>query len=116
MKVYTKVQIIEAMSVTGTKPIGVRWVDVNKQTEEDINYRSALLAKDVQEDPKPEFYAATPPLECLRMIVASAVNGLAAKQNYKEPMQIMVCDVGRAYFDVLAVRPGYVQLPKEDRS
>eukprot|EP00972_Heterocapsa_arctica_P045591 6728341-Heterocapsa_arctica.AAC.1 len=41
MKVYDKVPRSERMG----KPIPVRWVDTNKNTESDPNYRSRVVAK-----------------------------------------------------------------------
>ena len=46
MKVYEKVSIKECMRVTGRKPIGVRWVDINKGDSAQPNYRSRLVAKE----------------------------------------------------------------------
>ena len=48
------------------RPIPVRWVDTNKGTDEDPNYRSRVVAEELKAthpgDPA-ELYAATPPLE-----------------------------------------------------
>ena len=46
-KVYTKVPIEECRRVTGKGPIGVRWVDVNKEDEVNPKYRSRLVAKEI---------------------------------------------------------------------
>ena len=61
MKVYTKVEIVECRRVTGKGPIGVRWVDVNKECEIYPKYRSRLVAKETNTHSMPEMYAATPP-------------------------------------------------------
>lgn len=43
--VYTKVPISECTQVAGKLPIGVRWVEVNKQDEGNPKYRSRVVAK-----------------------------------------------------------------------
>ena len=63
----------------------------------------------------PEPYAATPPSECLRTVVASALNGLACRSDAKSQLKIVVCDVSRACIYAPAVRPVYVQLGDDDR-
>ena len=45
MKVYCKVPLEECWRETGRKPIGVRWVDINKGDKSNINYRSRIVAK-----------------------------------------------------------------------
>ena len=56
---------------------------------------------------RPELYAATPPSECLRMLIS--------KMASKEGMRMLYADVSRAYFYAKAVRPVYVELPEEDK-
>lgn len=62
----------------------------------------------------PELYAATPPLECLRMLVPSAMHLLAGEAGTKKTMKIMVCDVSRVYCYAPAIRPVYVKMVDED--
>ena len=54
MKVFDKVPISEGIKNTGKQPIGVRWVDVNKQDEDNPKYRSRLVAKEIKRFPVPE--------------------------------------------------------------
>ena len=42
--VYVKVPVRECLEKTGKKPIGVKWVDINKGDEERPEYRSRLVA------------------------------------------------------------------------
>ena len=37
--VFTNVPISEAMTVTGKRPIGSRWIDINKGDSNNPNYR-----------------------------------------------------------------------------
>ena len=108
MKVYEKVPIAECLSATGHKPIGVRWVDINKGDTANPNYRSRLVAKEFRgNDDRPEWYAATPPSECLKIML----HRMASNRKYK----LLYADVSRAYFYAPTSRPVYVQLPEEDR-
>ena len=109
MGVYDKVNIHEAYDVTGKAPIAVRWVDINKGDSSSPLYRSRLVAKEFNTGIKPELYAATPPSECLRLMLSRLASGR------KENMKLMYADVSRAYFYAKAVRPVYVKLPDEDR-
>ena len=57
---------------TGGKIIGVRWVDVNKGDATDTNYRSRLVGREfnIGRDDFP--YAATLPVEALRVVISHA--------------------------------------------
>ena len=46
--VYLKVPIEECWRETGKKPIGVRWVDINKGDDVNPEYRSRLVAKEIK--------------------------------------------------------------------
>ena len=106
MQVYTKVDVEECWESTGKAPIPVRWVDINKGDSNNPLYRSRLVAKEYNTGVRPDLYAATPPTECLRLMLSR----LASNKNFK----LMYADVSRAYFYAKAVRPVYVKLPEED--
>ena len=106
MKVYKKVPLSECLAATGKQPIGVRWVDINKGDVSNPNYRSRLVAREFKVDDKPEWYAATPPSECLKLLISK----LASDRQFK----MMYADVSRAYFYARAARAVYVKLPDED--
>ena len=73
------------------KVIAVRWIDINKGGAENENYRSSLAAKELNNSLRPDLFAATPPLEALKLVVSMPTTG-----NHGE--QFMKNDVGRAYF------------------
>ena len=98
----------ESWDETGKAPIAVRWVDINKGDSSNPNYRSRLVAKEFNTGPCPELYAATPPSECLRLMLSRVASGKRAN------IALMYADVSRAYFYAKAVRPVYVKLPEED--
>ena len=108
MGVYDKVPIEESWTETGKAPIAVRWVDVNKGDSKNPKYRSRLVAKEFNTGVNPDLYAATPPSECLRIMLSMLASGR------KKGICMMHADVSRAYFYAKAERAVYVKLPVED--
>ena len=108
MGVYEKVDISESWKETGKAPIAVRWVDINKGDFKEPKYRSRLVAKEFNTGVCPELYAATPPSECLRLMLSLLASGK------KNGTGLMYADASRAYLYAKAVRPVYVNLPEED--
>ena len=108
MNLYTKVQIKEAYKETGKGPISVRWIDINKGDVECPNYRSRLVAREINNNKREDLFAATLPLEALKVILSMTTSG-----NKGEA--IMINNISRAFFHALAKRRVYVQLPQEDK-
>ena len=105
MRVYRKVPLSKCWEAIGQDPFAVRWVDINKGDTAHPDYRSRHVAKKFGTDVRPELYAATPPSECLCLLL---------RQLASDPTkQLMYADVSQAYFYAKAVRPIYVQLPAE---
>ena len=106
MRVWDKVPRASCIG----KPIPVRWVDTNKGTEAEPNYRSRIVAKELKAtspgDPV-DLYAATPPLEAVKMIISHAASGDADRV-------LMIIDIRRAYFNAPTRRTTYVDIPPED--
>ena len=93
MNVCTKVPVDERTKATGKQPVGVNWVDVSKHDEDNPRYRSRLVAKEAKRSPMHELYAATPPLERLRMSLSDVMTGGVRSES---PTGLLVCDVSRA--------------------
>ena len=110
MQVYTKVPRSEAY-VNGSKVITTKWLDINKGDEKEPNYRSRLVGRELKLDNRLDLFAATPPLEALRIICAMCANN----QARQDPFRIMSVDVRRAYFYAKVTRPVYIEIPVEDR-
>ena len=111
MKLYTKVPIKDCIAKTGKQPIATRWIDVNKQDATNPLYRSRLIGKEFNTYSDLSLYAATPPIEALRLILH-----LAATNHQSTNYKIMTNDVSRAYF-YAPIQDGqhiYVKLPPED--
>ena len=109
MGVYHKVPRSQA-SKDGCKVITTRWIDTNKGTNEKPNYRARLVGREIKTDSRIDLFAATPPLESLRMMCSLC----ASNQNRSRPFRIMAVDVKRAYFYAKAQRPMYIEIPIED--
>ena len=93
------------------KIIPSKWLDQNKGDNASPNYRSRLVGCGIANEKRDDFFAATPPLESLRAILAIC----AARQKRRQPHRLMALDVARAYFYVPALRVVFIQIPAEDR-
>ena len=76
--------VSECIKVTGKKPIGTRWTDINKQDEIDPLYRSRLVGQEFNNSQDATLYVATPPLEAIRTILGLAATKM---QNRKDDLQ-----------------------------
>ena len=114
--VYTKVPIAECLGTTGKKPIGVRWVDVNKGDSSKPKYRSRLVAKELNLDKREDLFAATPPVEAKKLLLSLAMTeGYGFDRKGRWPsLKIDCIDVKRAFFHAKCLREVYVDLPEED--
>ena len=102
------------------KPITTRWVDINKGDEEDPNYRSRLVARELNKGKTmwTTFFAAMPPLSALKalMVIAMANSWIDCKGKFIQPAYvqlILIVDVKRAHFRSPATRELHVILPEE---
>ena len=75
----------------GKAPVKVRWIDINKGDIEEPNYRSRLVAKEINTYKRDDLFVATPPFETAKMIIS-----MSATANHGE--MIMINDVSRAFF------------------
>ena len=107
MGVYSKVRREKWM-----RTITTRWLDTNKGDEESPNYRARLVAREIKKDKREDLFAATPPLESLRMVVSVCASNQLGSPDTR--FIIMATDVKRAYFYAPATRPIYIEIPAED--
>ena len=122
--VWVKVPKATARARTGHPPISVRWVDVNKGDEQNPNYRSRLVARQLKalDRSGQSYFAPAPPLEALRTVLSMAMTRIGKHVPDWDPMsatrtQISFIDVRRAYFNAKIDQndsPVYVSLPHED--
>ena len=121
--VWTKVPRQHAFARTGRPPITVRWVDVNKGDDINPRYRSRLVARQMKamDSSGESFFAPTPPLESLRMVLSMATSSIGPWRVDRDPCserrtQISLIDISRAYFNAKVDEdvPTFVALPPED--
>ena len=91
MGVYSKVPMAEAKRL-GAKVITTKWIDTNKGSETEPNYRSRLVGRELNLQDRPDLFAATPPLESLKYIISRC----ASTQSRQRPHRILSIDVSRA--------------------
>lgn len=95
--VYTKVPVSFAWKRTSKKPIGVRWVDINKGDDVHPNYSSRLVAKEIKVRSDLSLFAATPPWETIKLLFSLAVTrGVGWDSTEALGKKIDVIDVRRA--------------------
>ena len=86
-------------------------MDIDKGDTNKPDYRSRLVAKEINTGYEEGLYASTPPLEALRWILSetATVEGGAAS----EEKVVLISDVSRAFFAAPATRKVAVTLPDE---
>ena len=87
------------------KVITTKWIDVNQGDEATPNVRLRLVGRELKLDNPLDLFAATPPLESLRVICPICANNQAGTRPYR----MMAADVRRAYFYAKVSRPVYIQ-------
>jgi hypothetical protein len=105
-EVWDEAPIEECHRVMGRKPLGGRWVDVNKGDARNPIVRCRYVAKDFANGKNDEFFAATPPLEALRLLLAHVAGG-------NKSDRVLVVDARKAHLHAHVDRPIYVDLPPE---
>ena len=70
MGLYQKVPVSECVRATGRQPISARWIGINKGDNENPNYRSRLVAREINTHKREDLFAATPPLEAMKAILS----------------------------------------------
>jgi len=62
----------------GWKIVRSRWIDINKGDELHPNYRSRMVGKEFNDSELDGLFAATPPLEALRLLLSWAATAGSA--------------------------------------
>ena len=109
--IYTKVPRAEA-AASGCRVITAKLLDVNKSDDANPNIRSRMVGRELKLDNRLDLFAATPPLEALRMICSICASH-QCRGNGKD-FRMMSIDVRRAYFYAKTICPVYIEIPKED--
>ena len=115
MKVWKKIPRRMAKE-RGWRIIKSRWLDINKGDDANPKYRRRFVGKEFNDKAVDGLFAATPPLETLRLLMSWAascgVAPLGGTARIKEKC-ILIADVSRAFFEAPARRDVCVELPEE---
>ena len=109
-QVWEKMTKQQAVAM-GCKVVGSRWVYVDKGDASKPDYRSRLVAKEINTGQEDGLYASTPPLEAMRWLLSEAAT-VEHQSDYQEKV-MLVSDVSRAFFEAPATRKTAVTLPEE---
>ena len=109
MGVYWKVSRDEAKR-EGPKVIATRWIDINKGDDGNPNVRYRLVARELNLDKRLDLFAATPPLETIKMLLSKCAKG----QAQSKPLRIGIIDINGANFYAPARRPVFTEIRRED--
>lgn len=94
------------------KIIKTRWIDINKGDKQNPVMRSRLVGKEFNDGADNEMFAATPPLEALRILISEAATVEDGGEGEEKAM--MLNDVARAFFEAAVKRDVCIELPDED--
>ena len=110
--VWTPASLDECYKETGKPPVSCRWIDINKGDVKKPNYRSRLVVQEIRQSSVEAIFAATPPLESVRILLSMQRTGnqVDAKGRRKK---VMFIDVRRAHWCAKIFRLVYVRLPPE---
>ena len=97
-------------------------MDRHKGDDQNPNYRSRLVAREIRRAGEDPIFAPTPPLESLRSILSFAATDFEGRDpQVRDPgserrTQVSIVDIKRAYFCAATdpAKPTYVALPHED--
>ena len=98
----------------GIKIIKSRWIDVNTGDGINPNYRSRFVGKEFNDGWEEGLFAATPPLEALRLLVSEAAT--TDEKGELGNKVIMINDIARAFFEADATRVVCVELLDEAKT
>ncbi len=104
--VWERARTTECWQETGKAPIGSKWVDVNKGDAKKPLIRSRFVVKEIATYKTDDFFAATPPLEALRLLLSMAASS-------EQAIKVEVLDARKAHLHAFADRTVFVKLPPE---
>ena len=109
-RVWGEADVQESWNKKERGPMAVRWVDVGKGFGV---YRSWLVEKDFKPKSKVNdqegLFAATPPLELVKMVIVKAAKGSRNEHAHLE--KVMFLDVSKAHLCAPMLDEEFVQLP-----
>ena len=111
-KLRREVGVQECWDRTGRAPIAVEWMDVLVTADGETFARSRLVARDFKvkgEKDREDLFAATPPLELLRMMISKAAT-VTKKGTFRK---LLFSDAKKAHLNPKCGQDVYFWLPEE---
>ena len=118
-EVWDEITVEEAWRLTGKRPLKGRfWVDCNKGDKDKIGVRCRWVAEEVAYHHSDQFFASTPPLEALRLLISETATGYppagGGRRGGGPGKKLLLLDAKKAaHLHVPAVRDVCVDLPPE---
>ena len=114
--VCDKVPLEECWQSTGKGPVKAKQIDMSKAGEVHHEYRSRVVAKEMQIYKHLHLFAASPPLDAKKAVCQQPVTeGFGHSQRHPESgMKINFVDIRRAFFQAAAIREVIVELSGDD--
>lgn len=97
--------VVPRPRLEAAKVIGTRWVCCNKGDSTNPEIRCRLVCQEVKKFGTDEYFAATPPIEAMRLIMSFAAES--------PDLVVTLLDISRAYFNADIGRTVHVELPGE---
>ena len=110
--IWREVDIQECWDRTGRAPVSVKWVDTDKGHDGEENIRSRLVARDFRtkgDKDREDLFAATPPLELLRLIISKTATRIEGEGVWK----LLFIDVKKAHLNPRCEQDVYFWIPDE---
>ena len=89
--------------------VGGRWVNCNEGDVSSPKVRARYVATEVNHGDDAQYFAATPPLEAVRLLVSK----FAQRVQGNRKLKLGFLDITKAYFHAKPQRDVYVRVPKE---
>ena len=112
MGVWKEASVAECWEKTGRDPVTVKWVDTDKGEGDEVRVRSRLVARDFRvkgERDREDLFAATPPLELLRMLISKTAT-VTKGGGWRK---LFFVDVKKAHLNPKCEQDVYFWLPDE---
>ena len=87
--VMTEVPLGQCWLETNAKPVGTKWVDINKGDDDRVEVRSRLVAMELKSQQvragisRDDVFSATPPLEAVRLLLIMMMTEKKVARKYK---------------------------------
>ena len=94
-------------SKKGWEIVKSRWIDINKGDGKSPTYRSRMVGKEFNDSVQEGLFAATPPLEALRLLLSHAasysppygISAAGSRLTMKHCRSLLIADVSMALFE-----------------